>query len=167
MSKLPANGIGTQLRRLVELMDGDLDKIYREKHAFYTPRFTPVIKALMDGGNQTIKQIASQSNISHSAASQTVSLLAAKRIVQLKIGKDKRDRLISLTQDGERLLPWLEEIWDATNRAADAFDTELSYPLSELLAEAISKLEERSFANRIQEHQPSKRQDACQPIEEA
>lgn len=153
MRNLLANGIGTQLRRLIELMDGDLDKIYRERHPFYTPRFTPVMKALMGGGRQTIKDIASQSNISHSAASQTVSLLAAKGLVQLEVGEDKRDRFISLTQDGERLLPWLEDVWDATTRAADALDAELAHPLSELLAETIERLEKQPFAERIRQEQ--------------
>ncbi len=159
MEQLRANGIGTQLRRLIELMDGDLEAIYREEHPFYTPRFTPIIKALAEADGLTIKEIAAQSNISHSAASQTISRIIDEGIVQSAVDDDRRARLISLTKEGARLLPWLKDQWDATQRAADELDSELSHPLSALLAEAIRHLESRSFAERIKSHKDQPDED--------
>ena len=152
MEILKANGIGTQLRRLVEMMDGDLEAIYRLDQPFYTPRYTPVIKALADGGALTIKQIAAQSNISHSAASQTISRLLKEGLVQSEVDEDRRSRRVSLTREGAALLPWLQTQWDATQRAADELDGELSHPLSAILAEAIRHLEARAFGDRIKAH---------------
>jgi len=152
MEQLRADGIGTQLRRLVELMDGDLEAIYREDHPEYTPRFTPIIKALADADSLTIKEIAAQSNISHSAASQTISRIIEKGFVQSAVDDDRRARLISLTREGAQLLPWLKDQWEATQHAADELDCELSHPLSALLTEAIMHLESRSFAERIKFH---------------
>ena len=151
MTKRSADGLGTQLRRLLELLDGDLEAIYREDHPFYSPRFTPVMKALASGESLTIKEIAERSSVSHSAASQTISKLVKLGLVRLVAGDDKRSRLVSLTRDGEGLLPWLNARWAATQQAANSLEEDLGHSLASLLGEAISALEDRSFADRIRE----------------
>ena len=149
MNSRPADGLGTQLRRLLELLDGDLEALYREEHAFYVPRYTPIMKALASGEPLTIKDIAARSSISHSAASQTISRMVDLDLVALEVDGDRRYRTVRLSDQGRALLPWLEGYWRATQSAADALDAELSFPLSQLLAEAIAKLEDTSFKNRI------------------
>ena len=151
MNSRTADGLGTQLRRLLEMMDGDVEAMYRDKDPVYSPRFTPVMKALSDSHPLSIKEIAGRSSISHSAASQTISIMAKKGLVTLAPDIDKRSRLVSLSVQGKKLLPWLNERWSTVNKAADALDQELDFPLSELLAQAIDALEKRSFAERIQE----------------
>ena len=71
MSNRSADGLGTQLRRLLELLDGDLERIYREDHPFYTRRFTPVMKALAGGSYLTIKEIAARRNTAWSTSRAT------------------------------------------------------------------------------------------------
>ena len=153
MNTRPADGLGTQLRRLLELLDGDLEKIYRQDGFGYRPRYTPVMKALSKDEHCTIKDIAALSSISHSAASQTVSRMTAEGLVEHRVGTDGRERLISLTAKGRALLPLLRARWQATQHAADQLDGELSAPLSGLLAEAIDALSQRPFAARIAEHE--------------
>ncbi len=155
MNTRPADGLGTQLRRLIEMLDGDLEAIYRRDGYGYRPRYTPVMKALSKDTLRTIKDIAALSSISHSAASQTVSRMMAEGFVEQRVGTDGRERLISLTAKGRALLPLLEARWQATQRAADQLDDELSAPLSQVLAEAIAALSERPFASRIAEHEVS------------
>lgn len=105
MTKRPADGLGTQLRRLIELLDGDLEAVYRNDGFGYRPRYTPVMKALSDHPDRSIKDIAARSSISHSAASQTVSKMMAEGLVEQSIGADSRERLISLASKGRALLP--------------------------------------------------------------
>ena len=157
MTKRSADGLGTQLRRLLELLDGDLEAIYGEEHPSYSPRFTPIMKALAPGDSLTIKEIAQRSSVSHSAASQTISKLVKLGLVRLVAGEDKRSRLVSLTGDGKDLLPWLNSRWAATQQAANSLEAELSHPLASLLGEAISALEDRSFADRIREAEHERR----------
>lgn len=149
MNDFRADGLGTQLRRLLEMLDGDLELLYQEEHAFYVPRYTPVMKALASGESLTIKDIAACSSISHSAASQTIAKMAQLGLVELDVEGDRRCRRVRLSAQGDALLPWLEERWHATQRAADELDRELAYPLSELLAETIPRLEARRFQDRI------------------
>ncbi len=151
----PADGLGTQLRRLLELLDGDLEVLYREEHPFYVPRYTPVMKALAVQEPLTIKDIAARSSISHSAASQTITRMVDLELVELAVEGDRRYRTVRLSPDGRALLPWLQERWQATQRAAGQLDRELTHPLSQLLAEAISKLENTPFKERIQSLSPT------------
>ena len=153
MHAKPADGLGTQLRRLLELLDGDLEEIYRRDGFGYRPRYTPVMKSLANDSQRTIKDIAALSSISHSAASQTVSRMMADGLVGQRVGEDGRERLITLTAKGRALLPLLEARWQATQHAADHLDRELSAPLSGVLAEAIIALADRPFAARIAEHE--------------
>ncbi len=145
-----ADGLGTQLRRLLEMLDGDLELLYREQHAFYAPRYTPVMKALVASEGLTIKDVAASSSISHSAASQTIAKMTKLGLVELDVEGDRRCRRVRLSAEGRALLPWLEERWLATQRAADELDQELAFPLSQLLAEAISRLAARPFRDRIE-----------------
>lgn len=149
MKSRSADGLGTQVRRLIELLDGDVERVYRQEHPHYVPRFTPVMKALKAEGRLTIKDIAARSSISHSAASQTVSRMRDLGLVSLAVDGDRRSRCVALTRQGKKLLPWLERRWRATTLAARQLDKELSFPLSELLAEAIEQLEQRPFRDRI------------------
>lgn len=144
------DGLGTQLRRLLELLDGELESIYREDGYGYRPRFTPVMKALATEKSLTIKEIAARSSISHSAASQTITHMVKAGLVHQEIGDDARERLIGLTSKGHALLPLLRRRWAATKAAADTLDAELEMPLSSLLASAIDALEEQSFRTRIE-----------------
>jgi DNA-binding MarR family transcriptional regulator len=149
MTSESADGLGTQLRRLVELLDGHLEEVYNRDGFGYRPRYTPVMKALSTGAQRTIKDIAALSSISHSAASQTISRMMAEGLVEQSIGDDGRERLIGLTANGKELLPLLKARWNATRKAASQLDSELSTPLSSVLAEAIEALTARPFSARI------------------
>ncbi|MEM1154705.1 MAG: MarR family transcriptional regulator, partial [Pseudomonadota bacterium] len=146
----PADGLGTQVRRLIELLDGDVEAIYRDSLSDYVPRYTPIMKALAGGTPRSIKWIAEQSSISHSAASQTITRMTQQGLLSSEPHRDRRSRLIRLSATGQKMLPLLEKQWRATQKAAEALDRELAYPLSELLAEAIAVLETKSFRSRIE-----------------
>ena len=155
MNKKPADGLGTQVRRLLELLDQDVEAVYRETHPTYVPRFTPIMKALARGEPLSIKDIAERSSVSHSAASQTISRMTALGLVELQAADDGRQRMVVLTEEGAELLPWLQARWSATQAAADGLDNQLAYPLSKLLSEAIALLEEKSFKDRINDNSRS------------
>ena len=133
------------------MLDGELEAIYREDHAFYTPRFTPIMKALSANDHLTVKEIAALSSVSHSAASQTVAKMSDHGLVSIDLDTDKRGRRVALTAEGRRLLPWLERHWSATTMAANDLEEELSHSLNRLLRDAIERLEARSFSERIRQ----------------
>lgn len=146
-------GLGTQLRHLIELLDGAVADRYAEVGLGYRPRYTPVMRALIEQEPSTLGQIAQHAGITQPAATQTVALMAKEGWVSVEsAASDARQRVISLTEQGRAALPKLQACWQATRRAADELDAELSVPLSQVLDEAIAALEKRSFGQRIARH---------------
>lgn len=143
-------GLGTQLRHLIDLLDGAVGTAYEEAGIEYRPRYTPVMRALEGGEPRTVSQIAEAAGITQPAATQTVALM-------LKVGlldaapdtKDARQKLIRLSAQGQALLPRLRLCWQATRAAADSLDRDMPYPLSEALAQAIAALQSQPFGERI------------------
>ena len=146
---MPLSTLGSKLRTLLELLDGDLSSLYAELSLDYRPRFTPVMRTLSSSGTATVKQIADFAGISHSAASQTITEMKKAGLVGTEAGKDARERVVTLTEKGHAVLPELERQWQATTRAADALNAELSCSLDAAAEEAIAALSKRPFRDRI------------------
>jgi DNA-binding MarR family transcriptional regulator len=149
--------LGTLLRHLLELLDGDVERVYRAASLDYRPRFTPVMRALRDLGPASIKSIAGYAGVTHSAASQTVAAMARKRIVTVSAGVDARARTVMMSRKGRELLPILEAQWARTAAAAEELNRELPMPLDVVVMHAIAALERRPFAMRIQDQQRGRR----------
>jgi DNA-binding MarR family transcriptional regulator len=143
-------GLGTQLRHLVELLDGAVGAAYEEAGLVYRPRYTPIIRALIDKEALTLGEIATRAGITQPAATQTVGLMAREGLLVVQAGaRDGRQKVVRLSEPGKALLPALRVCWRATKAAADGLDAELKYPLSEALAQAIRALEAKPFGERI------------------
>jgi DNA-binding MarR family transcriptional regulator len=151
MTTAPA-GLGTRLRRLIELLDGGVSAAHDYPAIDYRPRYTPVMRALAEGTPMTIGEIAQAAGLTQPAATQTVALMARTGLVKVTASReDARRRAVRLAPAGARLLPRLQAAWDATRRAAQALDAELAHPLSAAVDDALAALENKSFARRIAE----------------
>jgi DNA-binding MarR family transcriptional regulator len=145
--------LGTRLRHLIELLDGSVARQYVAAGlADYRPRYTPVVRVLLGRQNATIKEIAALAGLSHSAASQTVAQMAKAGFINTSPGDDARERIVSLTETAEAIVPRLQQLWAATNAAAAELDAELPYSLSRLLDEAIGALDRRPHDVRLADH---------------
>ncbi|NHZ64888.1 MarR family winged helix-turn-helix transcriptional regulator [Massilia genomosp. 1] len=145
-------GLGTQLRHLIELLDGAVLQAYVDAGLDYRPRYTPVMRVLAQQPSATIGELAELAGITQPAATQTVALMKKEGILLVVAGgEDGRQRVVRLSPQGQQLLPRLQACWQATRRAADSLDAELDFPLSDCLAQAIAVLGQRSFGARIEE----------------
>lgn len=145
-------GLGTQLRHLIELLDGAVEQAYVDAGLDYRPRYTPVMRVLAEQESATIGTLAALGGLTQPAATQTVALMAKKGLLTIAAsGEDGRQRMVSLSAEGKALLPRLQVCWQATKSAADSLDAELAFPLSTCLEQAIAVLERRSFGARIRD----------------
>ena len=145
-------GLGTQLRHLIELLDGAVGQAYVDAGLDYRPRYTPVMRVLAEQKSVTIGELAALGGLTQPAATQTVALMVRKGLVTITAsGEDGRQRMVRLSAGGEALLPRLRVCWQATKSAADSLDAELAFPLSTCLEQAIAVLEIRSFGARIRD----------------
>ena len=144
--------LGTQLRHLIELLDGAVAQSYVDAGLAYRPRYTPVMRALMQLEPSTIGQIAELAGITQPAATQTIALMIKEGLISAQAGPlDGRQRLIRLTGLGREMLPKIQACWRATGAAADSLDAELDAPLTLAVAKAVAALESKPFGARIAE----------------
>jgi DNA-binding MarR family transcriptional regulator len=142
--------IGTQLRHVLELLDGDVAKVYLELGLpEYRPRFSPIVRTIVAEGPLSIRDLATAVGVTHSGASQTVAQLNRAGFVTLRPGSDARQRIVHLTDKTRELLPTIEAEWEATTAAMAELDAELSVPLGQVLAEVAEAVSRRSFQERI------------------
>jgi DNA-binding MarR family transcriptional regulator len=149
MHRSRAVGLGTLLRHLLDLLDGDVQRAYDELGLDYRPRYTPVVVALLDLGPSSIQDIAKAAHLTHSAASQTVAQMAEKGLVQVRAGRDLRRRVVHVGDKLERMLPALRRQWADAAAAAAALDAELPIGLADVAAAAIQALERDPFRTRM------------------
>ncbi|MEU0370741.1 MarR family transcriptional regulator [Streptomyces sp. NPDC006283] len=147
--------LGTRLRLLLSALEADVTAVYDGLGLEgMRPRYVPVLRILAAEGASSIQDLAAATGVTHSAASQTVAQLVKEGFATVGPGRDGRRRIASLTAKAEALLPALDAEWQATAAAATAFEAELTYPLSELVGEALAVLQRRSMLERIYDAAP-------------
>lgn len=152
-SALPSHaGLGTRLRHLIEVLDGDVARAYADLGLDnYRPRFTPVVRALDVLGTATIREISAFVGVSHSAASLTVTEMRRCGWVASRKGRDARERIVEMSPALIEILPTLKRQWSATARAEAAFNADLPYSLRKIVDETIEALQRKSFSEYIKQ----------------
>jgi len=143
-------GLGTRMRHVLELLDGDVARVYADLGLIdYRPRFSPVVRALVTLGPLSIRELARAVGVTHSAASQTAAQMARAGLLTLEPGADARQRIASLTARTRQLLPLIEAGWAATDLAAAELEAELPAALTEILLLAERAAVSRPMRTRI------------------
>jgi DNA-binding MarR family transcriptional regulator len=133
-------------------MDDGISEVYAELGVEgVRPRFSMAIMFL-DGGPLSIRQLALEVDVTHSAMSQTVAAMRASGLIRSTPGKDARNRMVELTEKGRALVAVLRAEWFATEAAIAELEDEVPYALSQLIVDLRGALEVRSFAERLRAH---------------
>jgi hypothetical protein len=126
MTTHDAASFGTALRRLIDQLDGAVEQAYRDDGLDFRPRFTPIVRALVADGPQTIRALSATVGVSHSAVSQTITQMAAR-------------------DAGAALVPRLRRHWAATTAATAALDAAAEGALVAAVNRANAALAARPF----------------------
>ena len=141
------------LRQLLNDMDDDIGRLYAERGvAGVRPRFSMTLIKLRHLGPLTIRQLAAEVEVTHSAMSQTITAMRVAGLVESTAGADARTRTISLTDKGRALEPFLADEWRATEAALAELDAEIPYPITRVISDMAEALQHRSFHDRIVDH---------------
>jgi DNA-binding MarR family transcriptional regulator len=136
---------------------GDLDRGIAAAYAELgiegvRPRFSMALMFLDSAGPMTIRRLADECGVTHSAMSQSVTQMRAAGLVESAPGRDARSRLVNLTQAGRAVVPVLRAEWDATEAAIAELESELPYPPSQVAADLRQAVERRPFFERVLAH---------------
>jgi DNA-binding MarR family transcriptional regulator len=142
--------LGTQLRHLLELLDGAVQRAYEQVGLDYRARYTPVMRVLIQRDSATVGEIAAGAGITQPAVTQTIALMVGAGLASTDRGADDaRKRVVRLTAKGQALAPELQRCWKATAMAAESLDRDLKMPLGPVLEDALAALERQSYDERI------------------
>src|SRR5580704_15266901 len=102
------------MRDIFDRMEAGIAEVYAEIGIVgVRPRFSMAIMFLEDGP-LSIRQLAREVNVTHSAMSQTVSAMRKDGLIQSDPGTDARNRMIELTEAGRALVEPLRREWFAS-----------------------------------------------------
>lgn len=147
---LGTKGLGTRMRHVLELLDGDVARVYADLGVpDYRPRYSPVVRALVALGPLSIRDLATAVGVTHSAVSQTAAQMARRGLLTLERGADARQRIARLTARARALLPLIEAEWAATDAAAAELEAELPAALTQVLQAAERAVLSRPMRTRI------------------
>ena len=134
-------------------MDDEIARVYAERGiSGVRPRYVMPLVRIHHRGAMTIRRLADELNVTHSAMSQTASALQKEGLLRARRGADGRTRELELTDRGRELVPFLEAEWRSTERALADLESEVPYPLSQVVRDLEQALARRSFHDRILEH---------------
>ncbi|RZT84054.1 MarR family protein [Pseudonocardia sediminis] len=140
------------LKELLDGLDGEISRLYeREGVTGVRPRFTIALIRLRHRGPMTVKALAAEIDVTHSAMSQTVTAMRGEGLVATTPGPDARTRQVELTAEGLALVPFLEAEWRATEQAFAELQAELPSSLQTWIDAMTVALARRRFLDRITE----------------
>ena len=161
-------GLGTLMRHVLELLDGDVARVYSDLGVpDYRPRYSPVVRALVTRGPLSIRDLAGAVGVTHSAASQTAAQMARHDLLTLERGADARQRIARLTDRARALLPLIEAEWAATDAAAAELEAELPAALTQVLQAAERAVLSRPMRRRIADAARTLAGEAAPPSDRA
>lgn len=146
-------GIGTRMRRLYEQMSADADRIYKETGTDFRVGYFYVVYALHKRGSMPISEISRLAGFSHSAVSQTVKKLMKFGWLGTCSTEDGRQKLVSLTDAGNKLIDELMPLWLGLERAVKTAMSEANVDLLAALDGLENALRGKSMYDRLREEQ--------------
>lgn len=140
------------LHELLERLDGDIGRIYTDREIKgLKPTYVRELLTLHARGPMTITELATAIGRTHSALSQKVSGMRTAGLVRTVPGSDARSKRVTLTAKSKKLVELLAAEWQATEAALAEIESELPYPMSQVVRDVEAALARKSFHDRIAE----------------
>ncbi|WP_127129668.1 MarR family winged helix-turn-helix transcriptional regulator [Pseudoflavitalea rhizosphaerae] len=147
--------LGSRLRRLSENFLSDVNRVYAEHQLKFDASWFPVFYILSKQKQVSIRYIADELAVSHSAISQLVSSLQEKGLLKTTASaEDGRKKVVTFTAKGQKLQQQIEPVWNALSKAMEELAKEGNH--SKHFLKAIGELEtgltSASLFERVEKH---------------
>ncbi|GGH20896.1 MarR family winged helix-turn-helix transcriptional regulator [Mucilaginibacter phyllosphaerae] len=106
--------LGSRLRRMSETFLSEINRIYQNEGIDFDASWFPVFYLLSKNDSLSIKELSGQTEVSHPAASQLITNLKNRKLVETTVSADDgRRQMVQFTDKGRDLLKQILPIWDA------------------------------------------------------
>ncbi len=140
----------SRLKRLADILQRDVSRIYKDQHLDFEARWFPVMYALTQKQSMAITELARKLNMTHPAINQISMAMGKKGLIDSRRGKaDERQRFISLSAKGVKLARELKPIWREIKIATDDLVKSIGGDFFDALSGIEKQLDNNSMYARI------------------
>jgi len=133
--------LGSRLRRMSETFLSEINRIYQNEGIEFDANWFPVFYLLSKNNSLSIKELSEQTEVSHPAASQLITNLKNRKLVESTVSADDgRRQMVQFTDKGRELLKQILPVWDAISASMNELEAS-DGKIAEILP-AISALED-------------------------
>ncbi|MCP4581172.1 MAG: winged helix-turn-helix transcriptional regulator [candidate division Zixibacteria bacterium] len=120
LDQLGALALASRLRRLLNGLLSDGEKVYRSQKIDFAISWFPIFHILAKGSPMSLTDIAKALGVAHPSVIEVTDEMTKKGYVGSRKGRDdKRRRYLFLTEKGEKIILKLKPIWEAFREAGD------------------------------------------------
>ncbi|QZD89405.1 MarR family transcriptional regulator [Qipengyuania aurantiaca] len=152
-NEAPPVGLGTLLRALLAQLEPAVELAYTKCDPLMRSRYYPVMRALLSERQATVGEIAQAVGVSQPAMTQTIRQMVQDDLLEVKLGEDRRARLVTLSERGMEAVANLRPVWAAVSEASATMAADADIDLVTTLERALAALGEKDFAARIADAQ--------------
>jgi DNA-binding MarR family transcriptional regulator/predicted GNAT family acetyltransferase len=150
--ELGALSLASRLKRLSDLLMQDGIRIYRSTGSEFQPKWFPVYYHLAEKGPSSVMTLTTSLGISHPSINSIVNeMINAGYVAAYKDTKDKRKRVLALTQQAKQARESLENIWRPMKGALDEVIESTGVDLLGYLDLVETVLKRKSLVDRFEQ----------------
>ncbi|MBX7150470.1 bifunctional helix-turn-helix transcriptional regulator/GNAT family N-acetyltransferase [bacterium] len=157
--------LGSRFKRISDRLMQDVNLIYKEQHFDFESRWFLIFYALIQQSPQSITELADTLGFSHPAIIQlSKEMEKAGLIKSIQDKKDKRRRLLALTEKGHDMSSDLQKTWEDIEKAAREAIQETRIDILNMFDNIETVLQRKSLFQRVEEKIKERKMDAVKIV---
>jgi DNA-binding MarR family transcriptional regulator len=143
----------SRLKRLGDRLKADATKLYNAHGIEFNDSWFLVAFLLSRNEGLSVTDMAEMLGISRAAISQMYRAMERNRLLVVHIDdRDRRRRLLYLTEEGMAAVTALEPIWNAVGDCTDVLIESTGQDVLKAISELENELEKQSLVERVNDH---------------
>jgi DNA-binding MarR family transcriptional regulator len=150
--KLGELATASRIKRLSESLMQDVGRIYKEQGFKFEPKWFLIFYQLSQQSAMSVTELAREVGITYPAVNQLAAEMAKAGLVgSTSDPKDKRKRLLSLTEKGQSLAASVKPLWAVIESSTVELLSELDCNFLQMIGQIEDALENKSMYQRVVE----------------
>ncbi|GAA3508978.1 hypothetical protein GCM10022393_21220 [Aquimarina addita] len=146
-------GLGSRLNRLSEFVMKEIQLVYDTLQIDFDPYLFPVFKIIINQKTTTTSVIQEQLHYTQPAITQALKKLLDKKLIRYTDDKkDKRKKIVKLTQKGKNTHQEMIPLWNVIDKQVKWLTEGSAMSLTRHLTHFENQLREKSLSSRILEN---------------
>ncbi|HER43931.1 MAG TPA: MarR family transcriptional regulator [Candidatus Eisenbacteria bacterium] len=143
----------SRLKRLGDRLKAEATRLYNARGVEFNDSWFLVAFLLSRNEGLSVTDMADMLGISRAAVSQMYKAMERNGLLVVHTDdRDKRRRLLYLTEEGRAAVTALEPIWNAVGKCTEDLVRETGQDVLKALSDIENELEERSLFERVSDH---------------